>query len=169
MFTIRGLTSPVNVAGLPALALPVPVNGPLPASVQLIGPANSEDRLLAAGAVLEQALRSLSLGLMPPALCRRPYGVEPAPADHEQAGRPWRGPVGREVIAETGQGERDREAGRGQPRSLGDPPTSAAPRPHLSHTKTLLDLMIGPVGRKPWLPPAPARAAPHAIGFRVTT
>jgi amidase len=58
MFTIRGLTSPVNVAGLPALALPVPANGPLPASVQLIGPANSEDRLLAAGAVLEQALRS---------------------------------------------------------------------------------------------------------------
>jgi amidase len=59
MFTIRGLTSPVNAAGLPALALPVPVNGPLPASVQLIGPANSEDRLLAAGALLEQALRSL--------------------------------------------------------------------------------------------------------------
>ena len=45
MFKIRGLTSPVNAAGLPALALPVPaqgprgVNGPLPASVQLIGPA----------------------------------------------------------------------------------------------------------------------------------
>jgi amidase len=53
---IRGLTSPVNVAGVPALALPVPVNGPLPASVQLIGPANSEDRLLAAGAILERAV-----------------------------------------------------------------------------------------------------------------
>ena len=56
MFRIRGLTSPVNVAGLPALALPVPANGPLPASVQLIGPANSEDRLLAAGAVIERAV-----------------------------------------------------------------------------------------------------------------
>jgi amidase len=63
MFKIRGLTSPVNVAGLPALALPVPVTsgpahaaGPLPASVQLIGPANSEDRLLAAGTVLEASL-----------------------------------------------------------------------------------------------------------------
>jgi amidase len=57
MFRIRGLTSPVNVAGLPALALPVPVaGGPLPASVQLIGPANSEDRLLAAGAILEAAI-----------------------------------------------------------------------------------------------------------------
>jgi amidase len=59
---IRGLTSPVNAAGLPALALPIPADGPraaggpLPASIQLIGPADSEDRLLAAGAVLEQAI-----------------------------------------------------------------------------------------------------------------
>jgi len=57
MFAIRGLTSPVNAAGIPSLAMPVPAAGPLPASVQLIGPANSEDRLLAAGAVLEAALR----------------------------------------------------------------------------------------------------------------
>ncbi len=56
MFEIRGLTSPVNAAGIPALALPVPANGPLPASIQLIGPAGSEDRLLAAGAILEQAV-----------------------------------------------------------------------------------------------------------------
>jgi amidase len=54
---IRGINSLVNAAGLPALALPVPADGPLPASVQLIGPANGEDRLLAAGAVLERALR----------------------------------------------------------------------------------------------------------------
>ena len=59
---IRGLTSPVNAAGLPSLALPVPADGPraaggpLPASIQLIGPAGSEDRLLAAGTVLEQAV-----------------------------------------------------------------------------------------------------------------
>ena len=58
MARIRGLTSPVNLAGVPALALPVPTGGHLPASVQLIGPAGSEDRLLAAGAVLEQAVRS---------------------------------------------------------------------------------------------------------------
>jgi amidase len=64
IFGIRGVTSPVNAAGLPALALPVPAaggpraaNGPLPASVQLIGPGGSEDRLLAAGAVLEAAVR----------------------------------------------------------------------------------------------------------------
>ena len=61
---IRGLTSPVNAAGLPALALPVPAEGPraaggpLPASIQLIGPGGSEDRLLAAGAVLERAVTS---------------------------------------------------------------------------------------------------------------
>jgi amidase len=58
MFRIRGLTSPVNVAGLPALALPVPGSGRLPASLQLIGPANSEDRLLAAGLLIEQAVRA---------------------------------------------------------------------------------------------------------------
>ena len=46
IFGIRGVTTPVNAAGLPALVLPVPAaggpraaNGPLPASVQLIGPA----------------------------------------------------------------------------------------------------------------------------------
>jgi amidase len=64
IFSIRGVTTPGNAAGLPALALPVPAvggpgaaGGPLPASIQLIGPAGSEDRLLAAGAILEQAVR----------------------------------------------------------------------------------------------------------------
>jgi amidase len=56
MFAIRGLTSPVNAAGLPALALPVPAAGPVPASLQLIGPAGSEDRLLVAGALVERAV-----------------------------------------------------------------------------------------------------------------
>ena len=49
-------TLPVNLAGVPALSLPVPTDGPLPASMQLIGPAQSEERLLAAGAFLESAL-----------------------------------------------------------------------------------------------------------------
>jgi amidase len=56
MVRIRGLTSPVNFAGVPSLALPVPARGPLPASIQLIGPAGSEERLLAAGMLLEQAV-----------------------------------------------------------------------------------------------------------------
>jgi hypothetical protein len=60
MLHIRGITAPVNLAGVPALALPVPSGGPLPASVQLIGPANGEERLLAAGAVVEQAVQDLS-------------------------------------------------------------------------------------------------------------
>jgi amidase len=42
----------VNVAGLPALALPVPA-GRLPASLQLLGPEGGEERLLAAGLVVE--------------------------------------------------------------------------------------------------------------------
>ena len=49
-------TLPVNLAGVPALSLPVPASGPLPASIQLIGPAGSEERLLAAGAQLEAAV-----------------------------------------------------------------------------------------------------------------
>jgi amidase len=49
------LTLPVNVAGLPALVLPVPA-GRLPASVQLVAPAGAEERLLAFGAVLERAI-----------------------------------------------------------------------------------------------------------------
>ena len=49
-------TLPVNLAGVPALSIPVPSGGALPASLQLIGPALSEERLLAAGAVLESAI-----------------------------------------------------------------------------------------------------------------
>jgi len=48
-------TAPVNLAGLPALALPVPSAHRLPASLQLIGPAGGEDRLLATGALIESA------------------------------------------------------------------------------------------------------------------
>jgi amidase len=47
------LTNPVNLSGFPALALPVPTAQRLPASLQLIGPPDSEALLLAAGAVIE--------------------------------------------------------------------------------------------------------------------
>jgi amidase len=55
MYRIRQ-THAVNLAGLPALALPVPTGGPLPASLQLIGPAGSEELLLATGLLLEAAV-----------------------------------------------------------------------------------------------------------------
>jgi amidase len=48
-------TVPVNLAGLPAVALPVPSEHRLPASLQLVGPAGSEEQLLAYGAVVEDA------------------------------------------------------------------------------------------------------------------
>ena len=48
--------APVNLAGLPALALPVPSAHRLPASLQLIGPANGEELLLATGALIESAV-----------------------------------------------------------------------------------------------------------------
>jgi amidase len=47
------LTNPVNLAGFPALALPVPSAQRLPASLQLIGPPNSEALLLATGSIVE--------------------------------------------------------------------------------------------------------------------
>jgi len=47
---------PVNFAGVPALALPIPAGGGLPASLQLVGPWGGEERLLAAGAVVEAAV-----------------------------------------------------------------------------------------------------------------
>jgi amidase len=49
-------TNPVNLAGFPALALPVPSAGPLPAGLQLIGPPGSEAVLLATGALIESAV-----------------------------------------------------------------------------------------------------------------
>ena len=61
LFKLRALTSPVNAAGVPSLALPIPsaaLDRPIPANVQLIGPHNSEERLLAAGALLEAAVRA---------------------------------------------------------------------------------------------------------------
>jgi Asp-tRNA(Asn)/Glu-tRNA(Gln) amidotransferase A subunit family amidase len=48
-------TLPVNLAGVPALALPVPTEGHLPASLQLVGQTNSEETLVAAGLVIEAA------------------------------------------------------------------------------------------------------------------
>ena len=50
-------TLPINAAGLPALAVPVPAAGTLPASLQLIGPRGSEETLLAAGFAVEAGLR----------------------------------------------------------------------------------------------------------------
>lgn len=52
------LTMPANLAGLPALAMPVP-GGPvgLPASLQLIGTPGSEEGLVAVGRLIEAALR----------------------------------------------------------------------------------------------------------------
>jgi amidase len=49
------LTMPVNLAGVPALVLPLPA-GRLPASVQLVGPSGTEECLVAFGAALEQAV-----------------------------------------------------------------------------------------------------------------
>jgi Asp-tRNA(Asn)/Glu-tRNA(Gln) amidotransferase A subunit family amidase len=49
----------VNLAGFPALALPVPVRRRLPASLQLIGGPSAEALLLATGAAVEAAVSLL--------------------------------------------------------------------------------------------------------------
>jgi Asp-tRNA(Asn)/Glu-tRNA(Gln) amidotransferase A subunit family amidase len=51
---------PVNHAGHPSLALPVPSGGRFPASVQLVGPDDSESLLCATGLVVEAAARATS-------------------------------------------------------------------------------------------------------------
>jgi amidase len=55
-FDLTTGTGSINLSGNPALALPVPTGGHLPASLQLVGPHNSEDRLLALGRVIESAV-----------------------------------------------------------------------------------------------------------------
>jgi amidase len=53
------LVFPWNVAGTPALSLPIPVRGwTLPGSLQLCGPAGSEEMLCATGFVVEAAVAS---------------------------------------------------------------------------------------------------------------
>ncbi len=50
-------SAPINLAGVPALALPVPTAGPVPASLQLVGSHHHEGHLLALGSVIEASLR----------------------------------------------------------------------------------------------------------------
>ena len=53
---LNRLTAPWNLSGSPSLALPVPAQGPVPASLQLVGPDMSEDLLCATGAIIEAAV-----------------------------------------------------------------------------------------------------------------
>jgi amidase len=53
---LTAATAALNLSGNPALALPVPREGTLPTSLQLVGPRNGEEGLLALGAVIESAL-----------------------------------------------------------------------------------------------------------------
>ncbi len=51
-------TQAVNLAGVPALAMPVPIaHQKIPASLQLIGPGGSEAALLSAGRLIEEAVQ----------------------------------------------------------------------------------------------------------------
>jgi amidase len=52
---LTALTAPINVAGLPALAMPVTVHQKIPVSLQLVGPAGGEETLIAAGRIVAEA------------------------------------------------------------------------------------------------------------------
>lgn len=54
--SVTYLTVPFNLAGLPAVSLPVPLDGGLPASLQLVGGWYAEEQLLAVAAHIERAL-----------------------------------------------------------------------------------------------------------------
>jgi amidase len=54
-FALTALTAPANLAGLPALSLPVPAAGHVIASMQVIG--GSEEQVVAFGRVIEAAVR----------------------------------------------------------------------------------------------------------------
>ena len=55
-YSLTRCTRPLNLAGVPALALPVPVPGwPVPGSLQLLGAAGAEELLCATGSRLEAA------------------------------------------------------------------------------------------------------------------
>ncbi len=56
-YNLIALTSPFNLSGSPAIALPVPTGGSrLPASLQLVGPHGGEELLCATAAVVEAAV-----------------------------------------------------------------------------------------------------------------
>lgn len=56
------LTAPFNLAGVPAIAMPVPSPGfPVPVSLQLVGPMGGEDLLCATALAFERATQSYSM------------------------------------------------------------------------------------------------------------
>ena len=50
------LTAPINLAGLPAISVPVPATGRPAVGLQLVGPRGSEEMLVALAALIEQAV-----------------------------------------------------------------------------------------------------------------
>jgi aspartyl-tRNA(Asn)/glutamyl-tRNA(Gln) amidotransferase subunit A len=56
MYLSDVLTIPSCVAGLPGMSIPCGLSDGLPVGLQLVGPAFSENRLLAAGHALETAI-----------------------------------------------------------------------------------------------------------------
>jgi amidase len=66
------LTAPFNLAGVPALSLPIPSPGfPVPVSLQLVGPMHGEGLLCATGLAFEDAVKSPGIASDPGRVVRR--------------------------------------------------------------------------------------------------
>jgi amidase len=58
VFPLTRLTAPFNLAGVPAISMPIPSPGfPVPVSLQLVGPMHGEDLLCATAFAIERALK----------------------------------------------------------------------------------------------------------------
>ena len=142
-------TLPVNLAGVPALSLPVPTGGPFPASLQLIGPLG-ERRALAGG---RRTPRGGRCGRLTPvrSLRRRADPEEESAAlGRTGGGRKWNCSVvgvGRRALgvgtallplaASSLSGRRPRGAGRRRRRTLSVSPTIVNYGAQVTYTMTV--------------------------------
>ena len=56
-FPLTQLTAPFNLAGVPAIAMPIPSPGfPVPVSLQIVGPMRGEELICATALAVEAAL-----------------------------------------------------------------------------------------------------------------
>ena len=143
------LTRAVNLAGLPALALPVPTGRRLPASLQLIGGPNAEALLLATGAMIEAAVY-LSAPHVDQSFWRARRFTSTADAQTVRQ---------QESTTASGQHACAAPAARSASPACPDPVISSAPN-HMTKASSTATAAAATVGRRAHGTPLPRRQAP---------